>query len=68
MIDLKLESRHSDYGDDAGGYAVLRFNGEWLGRVANYKLAEQLIKEIKALEKENKSLKTQLDAANLGWA
>jgi hypothetical protein len=49
MARLEIESRHSDYGADAGGYAVLRFDGEWVGRV-NRATAEKLIAYVEQLE------------------
>lgn len=49
---LKLESRHSDYGEDAGGYSVLRFRGKWLGRVDDREVADELIAYIASLTDE----------------
>jgi hypothetical protein len=47
---LEIESRHSDYGQDAGGYAVLRFDGEWIGRCDDREAAAKLIAYVAALK------------------
>jgi len=70
-MKIELQSRHSDYGEDAGGYTVLKLDGVWIGRVEGPTarlMVEELIKYIQRLEEEKTSLKIQLDAANLGWA
>jgi hypothetical protein len=50
-MKLEIESRHSDWGEDAGGYSVLRFNDEWVGRISNREAAEKLIQHVDSLTK-----------------
>lgn len=49
---VTLEHRHSDNwdSDDYGGYTVLRFDGEYVGRVTGYEAADKLLKYIQELE------------------
>lgn len=61
MARLEIESRHSDYGDDAGGYRVLRFNGEWIGRITNYEEADRLLIYVASLEARNDDLTFAID-------
>jgi hypothetical protein len=49
-IQLKIESRHSDYGADAGGYSVLKFNGKWVGRIDYRNNAEELLAAVRDLQ------------------
>jgi hypothetical protein len=51
---LEIESRHSDYGQDAGGYSVLRFGGAWIGRIDNREAAQKLVDYVIALKGEQK--------------
>lgn len=51
---LAVEVRHSDYGEDAGGYHVLRFDGEWVGRISNREQADKMLIYVAALEAERK--------------
>ncbi len=55
MSKLEIEHRHSDYGEDAGGYSVLRFNGDWVGRVSDSKVAQDLVREFERLQSMEKS-------------
>lgn len=48
-MKLTLEHRHSDYGADAGGYSVLKLDGEWVGRVIDDEVAKKLVREFKRL-------------------
>lgn len=50
MSRLEIESRHSDWGEDAGGYSVLRFDGEWVGRVEDRAAARKLLEYVEELE------------------
>lgn len=55
-MKLEIEHRHSDYGPDAGGYSVLRFNGKLIGRVEteNRATAEELTAGFACLQKLGK--------------
>jgi hypothetical protein len=49
-MKIEIESRHSDYGPDAGGYSVLRIDGVWIGRIESSegrKAVEELIVQSK---------------------
>lgn len=54
---LTTESRHSDYGPDAGGYTILRFNGEWVGRIDYRETGEKLVACFATLTAEVSALK-----------
>lgn len=56
-MKLEIESRHSDYGPDAGGYRVLRLDGKYIGRVEDYALGEKLVKAVDDLTVERDTLK-----------
>jgi phage FluMu protein gp41 len=50
---VEIESRHSDYGPDAGGYSVLRVDGVWVGRIEGPEARQavrKLIEHIHRLE------------------
>jgi hypothetical protein len=50
MANIQIESRHSDFGPDAGGYSVLRINGVWVGRIESKEAREELKKLVEELE------------------
>jgi hypothetical protein len=56
-MKLEIESRHSDYGADAGGYRVLRLDGAYVGRVEDYAVGEALVKVFNAMAEEIAVLK-----------
>jgi hypothetical protein len=70
-VKIEIESRHSDYGSDAGGYSVLRIDGVWIGRVegqeARDKVAEliQREKRIAELEEALRKLLDGLDTCHM---
>jgi hypothetical protein len=40
---LGIEHRHSDYGADSGGYAVLRFDDKLVGRIHDINTAKNML-------------------------
>lgn len=53
-MKLEIESRHSDYGPDAGGYTVLRLDGKYVGRIDDDTVGEKLVKEFNELTAKTK--------------
>lgn len=42
-MKIEIERRHSDYGEDAGGYAVLKIDGIWIGRIEGKDAEDKII-------------------------